>query len=277
LLDLNLDKDGSEIITQPLVLTSASADKTVIIWMPDKHCESWTPRNRMGELGGSTSDFYGAHFSSDGSKLVANGYHGSLHYWDCRKMEEGICPPMIGSSGHSKSVEELCWDPTGSFLLSCSLDQTCRVFASWNRDSKSSWHEIARTQIHGYDMHSVSFISKYTYVSGYCIDNFRSDEKVVRIFEAPRFFATSLNAITKIEDVETVLDSLPIGANLPALGLSNKAVYGTDIALDSYAAPIQPVGHTQPPLEEELLTSTLWPEIDKLYKKLMLDTDMDMK
>lgn len=37
------------------------------------------------------------------------------------------------------------------------------------------------------------------------------------------------------------------------------------MTLDSYAAPIQPAGLSQPPLEEELLTATLWPEVDKLY------------
>jgi elongator complex protein 2 len=121
----------------------------------------------MGELGGSTLGFYGSQFSADGKWLVANGYHGSLHYWDTTKMLDGICTPMIGSSGHSKAVEQISWDPSGTYLLSCSLDQSTRVWGEWNRDGESSWHEIARTQIHGYDMHSIAFINKYMYISGY--------------------------------------------------------------------------------------------------------------
>lgn len=158
---------------QPLVLASASADKTIIIWMPDTQSDSWLPRNKMGEIGGSTLGFYGARFSPDGKFLVGNGYHGSLHYWDTTLMDEGVCPSLIGSSGHSKSVEQVCWDPSGSYLLSCSLDQTCRVFASWTKNESTpyTWHEIARTQIHGYDLRSICFTNKYTYASGYL--NFR--------------------------------------------------------------------------------------------------------
>lgn len=252
----SLNENGIDV--QPMALVTASADKTVCIWRPDTQSESWIVKSRVGEVGGSTLGYYGANFFDSGTKIVANGYHGALHYWQVSSTDSA-CTPFIGSSGHSKEVTQVAWDPTGSFLMSCSLDQTCRVYAPWNRDAKSSWHEIARTQIHGYDMRSISFIDKYTTVSA-------SDEKVIRVFEAPRMFAESLQRITGVVETKEVLESRPMGANLPALGLSNKAVFETSKDIGSYAPTVAPLNaKPEPPFEEQLLQNTLWPEIDKLY------------
>ena len=66
-------------------------------------------------------------------------------------------------------------------MVSASLDQTCRVFAPWNRDvngqKTATWHEMGRSQIHGYDMQCVAFIDKWRYVSG-------ADEKVSFLLHA---------------------------------------------------------------------------------------------
>lgn len=71
-----------------------------------------------------------------------------------------------------------------------------------------------------------------------------------------------------------------MGANVPALGLSNKAVFESDIAemqnaeedhttLQSYTHNSStPTALAQvldyPPFEEHLLQHTLWPEVEKL-------------
>lgn len=69
--------------------------------------------------------------------------------------------------------------------------------------------------------------------------------------------------------------SRPMAATAPALGLSNRAVFegqapqmetnelGRQVAAQT-DEPISSV-FTRPPVEEELLVSTLWPELDKLY------------
>lgn len=129
-----------------------------------------------------------------------------------------------------------------------------------------------------------------------------SEEKVLRVFEAPRAFHDTLAAArgrAAFPAAAAAADgagsgAAALGALLPALGLSNKAVYedeaagaedgsgvvptlslegrflpGTGAAayeegpdLAPNAAPGAVAG---PPLEEHLAQNTLWPEIHKLY------------
>jgi elongator complex protein 2 len=247
---------------QPAVLVSASADKSIIIWTPDKHSASWIPSSRVGEVGGSTLGFYGAILS--GSKLYSNGYNGAIHIWES---VDNIWSPVVGISGHQESVQSCQFDPSGSFLLTASLDQTARVFSIWNEDG--CWHEIARSQIHGYDLNCVAFLDKFRYICG-------ADEKILRVFDAPRTFALSLSAIAGTVEEEAMLRQRPVGANVPALGLSNKAVFeseGPSASLDSrlnaYTAGELTATTTKvldtPPFEEHLMQHTLWPEVQKLY------------
>lgn len=44
-----------------------------------------------------------------------------------------------------------------------------------------TWHEISRPQIHGYDMQCLAMVGRFQFVSG-------ADEKVLRVFKAPRNF-----------------------------------------------------------------------------------------
>ncbi|XP_015754768.1 PREDICTED: elongator complex protein 2-like [Acropora digitifera] len=78
-------------------------------------------------------------------------------------------------------------------------------------------------------------------------------------------------------------ENLPVGASVPALGLSNKAVFEGDIEslkrdledparpMKSSAfaseepAPFTPLSLKEPPTEDVLLQNTLWPEVQKLY------------
>ena len=49
----------------------------------------------------------------------------------------------------------------------------------------SSWHELARPQVHGYDLIDAVFLTLTRFIS-------IADEKVTRIFEAPKEFVQTI-------------------------------------------------------------------------------------
>lgn len=64
----------------------------------------------------------------------------------------------------------------------------------------ASWHEVARPQVHGYDLLNVVFITPLKFAS-------IADEKVVRVFEAPRGFVelTGKLGIAQFDEEEVSL------------------------------------------------------------------------
>uniref|UniRef100_A0A8B9T7R2 Elongator complex protein 2 n=1 Tax=Anas platyrhynchos TaxID=8839 RepID=A0A8B9T7R2_ANAPL len=261
-------KGGS--IQQPMRILSASMDKTVILWEPDKESGVWLEQVRVGEVGGNTLGFFDCQFSPDGSMIIAHAFHGAFHLWKQSSVNKKEWTPDVVISGHFNSVEDVKWDPEGEFIISVGLDQTTRLFAPWKRkhETEVTWHEIARPQVHGYDMRCLAMIGRFQFVSG-------ADEKVLRVFRAPKNFIENFSNITGIPHSS----ELPEGATVPALGLSNKAVFEGDMPAQpaedeetfntiSNQYPeiyFQPLILTEPPPEDHLLQNTLWPEIQKLY------------
>ncbi|XP_068708874.1 elongator complex protein 2-like isoform X1 [Montipora foliosa] len=270
--------DGT--FSQPMALLSASMDKTLMLWSPDEDSGVWVEKVRVGEVGGTTLGFYGGVFSPDGLSILGHGYQGSFHLWNKTLCEgDSRWEPGVAVSGHFGPVQDIDWDPVdGQFLVSASSDQTTRLHAPWRQEtSKSVWCEIARPQVHGYDMQCLSMLSRYRLASG-------ADEKVLRVFSAPRQFMETFRALCDVQDTNDKLhESLPVGASVPALGLSNKAVFEGDIEslrrdledparpmkASAFAseepAPFTPVSLNEPPTEDILLQNTLWPEVQKLY------------
>jgi elongator complex protein 2 len=138
------------------------------------------------------------------------------------------------------------------------------MHASTRISDNEMWAEIARPQIHGYDMTDAAFISPFRFASS-------GDEKVTRVFDAPGGFVESLQALgvsTSTQDST----SRPKGATVPPLGLSNRALgkvaETSDLPVPHVANPaIDSVSKafTALPTEEELSTTTLWPEVEKVY------------
>ncbi|XP_008053702.1 elongator complex protein 2 isoform X4 [Carlito syrichta] len=268
-------KDG--VLQQPMRLLSASMDKTMILWAPDEESGVWLEQVRVGEVGGNTLGFYDCQFNEDGSMIIAHAFHGALHLWKQNTVNPREWTPEIVISGHFDGVQDLMWDPEGEFIITVGTDQTTRLFAPWKRKDQSqvTWHEIARPQIHGYDLKCLAMINRFQFVSG-------ADEKVLRVFSAPRNFVENFCAITG-QSLSHVLcnqgTDLPEGATVPALGLSNKAVFQGDIAsqpsseeelltstgFEYHQVAFQPSTFTEPPTEDHLLQNTLWPEVQKLY------------
>ncbi|WCJ24465.1 Elongator complex protein 2 [Euphorbia peplus] len=259
---------------QPQSILSASMDKTMMIWQPEKKTGIWMNVVTVGELSHSALGFYGGHWSSDGKSIVAHGYGGSFHMWKNVGIDMDNWQPQKVPSGHFSAVTDIVWARSGEYVLSVSHDQTTRVFAPWKNEE--SWHEISRPQIHGHDMNCACIIQgkgNHRFVSG-------ADEKVARVFEAPLSFLKTLNHTTSQNsnlhnDVEE--DVQILGANMSALGLSQKPIYvhsnheavdrngngGLD-TLESIPDAV-PVVFTEAPIEDQLAYNTLWPESHKLY------------
>lgn len=84
------------------------------------------------------------------------------------------------------------------------------------------WYEIARPQVHGYSIQCLAMVNRYQYTSG-------ADEKVVRVFDAPDNFIENFcnlcGVSLKTEQESEEAKNRPVGASVPALGLSNKAIF----------------------------------------------------
>ncbi|KAJ3572458.1 hypothetical protein NP233_g3066 [Leucocoprinus birnbaumii] len=182
----------------------------------------------------------------------AAGDAGHAKLWGDASAEE-VWQELGAISGHRGPVKGLSWSPNGEYLISAGVDQTTRIFGEiyHSDEAKRAWHEIARPQVHGYDLLDTVFLDPLKFVS-------IADEKVARVFEAPRNFVQ----LAKTLDVAYFSESevnRPAGASVPPLGLSNKAV-GDGSSVAPVLAP-----STRQPFEGELSGATLWPEIEKIF------------
>lgn len=270
-------KSEEGIVFQPQGLLSASMDKTMMIWQPEKTSGIWVNVVTVGELSHCALGFYGGHWSPNGDSILAHGYGGSFHLWKNVGVGFDDWKPQVVPSGHFAAVTDIAWARSGEYILSVSNDQTTRIFAPWRSDKKrgQSWNEIARPQVHGHDINCVTIIQgkgNHRFVSG-------ADEKVARVFEAPLSFLKTLNHATwqKPDFDEFQEDVQILGANMSALGLSQKPIYvqassetsdkNNNDGLDTLETipDAVPVVLTEPPIEDQLAWHTLWPESHKLY------------
>lgn len=260
-----------------LQLLSTSADNSLAIWEADPSSGIWVSMVRLGEISrekgattatGSTGGFWTGLWSPEGTSVACLGRTGSWRRWEY-DVSEDRWKPCVSISGHTKAVTGISWSKNGEYLLSTSLDQTTRLHAKWT--STSTWHEMSRPQIHGYDLNCIDSLGASQFVSG-------ADEKLMRVFSTPKAVAGMLHQLAAIGD-NASMESMPDAANMPVLGLSNKAIDAVD-----EDAEIQPVDDRDrdamdpatmvkksyldiqhPPFEETLSRHTLWPETEKLY------------
>ncbi|KAI7214887.1 RNA polymerase II Elongator subunit [Hortaea werneckii] len=263
-----------------LTLLSASADNSLSFWKADDASGVWVCETRLGEISaqkgstsatGSTGGFWIGLWQPDGKAVASLGRTGSWRRWKYDPTGDSWVQ-QVGISGHTKEVQSLAWSPDGSYLLTTSLDQTTRLFAEWKRNGQISWHEIARPQIHGYDLNCIDSLGANQFVSG-------ADEKLLRVFNKPK--ATD-HLLSKLSGTASNQEELPDAANIPVLGLSNKAIaaVGDDEGANGVVEgeggeqeDVDPasvlhkstldLGH--PPFEDHLARHTLWPEHEKLY------------
>ncbi|EHK50714.1 uncharacterized protein TrAtP1_011258 [Trichoderma atroviride] len=259
-----------------LQLLSASADNSLAIWEADPGSGIWVSMVRLGEISrekgattatGSTGGFWTGLWSPGDKSVACLGRTGSWRRWEYDASED-MWRPCIAISGHTKAVTGISWSKDGGFLLSTSSDQTTRLHMKWK--SHGTWHEMSRPQIHGYDLNCIDSLGSSQFVSG-------ADEKLMRVFSEPKAVATMLNRLGGIDGAN--IADMPDAANMPVLGLSNKAIDTLDDDQE-----IQPIDDRDrdaidpasivkksyldidhPPFEETLSRHTLWPEMEKLY------------
>ncbi|KAF5113620.1 hypothetical protein DV495_001370 [Geotrichum candidum] len=259
-------------------LMSASADSSVMLWIPDLTSGVWLCATRLGEIsskGASTATgsyggiWYSTWIGSDNSNIVSLTNMGSWKHYTLDDIsstkENEIWNSKNGITGHVKSVTDIAWSPQGNYVLTTSLDKTTRLFAPYEGD----WYELSRPQIHGYDMMCICPLNSGLFVSG-------GDEKILRVFKATKVIANLLNNLLGFTIDADSLDSEV--ATVPVLSLSNKAISSSaanqpesednDNDEDEYVGEDYTkhgLDITKPPLEDQLQRHTLWPEIEKIY------------
>ncbi|KAG0458283.1 hypothetical protein HPP92_023440 [Vanilla planifolia] len=110
-------------IHQPMSILSASMDKTMMIWRPEKNTGIWLNMVTVGELSHTALGFYGGQWAPDGTSILAHGYGGSFHIWRNVGMDCENWKPYKVPSGHFASVCDIAWARSGEYLLSVSHDQ----------------------------------------------------------------------------------------------------------------------------------------------------------
>ena len=275
---------------QAEILISSSMDRTLLIW--SVFTGVWTPLTRVGSAGGILGGSIGSTLLGfvdfavepiNGTCLVGHAYGGALHVWnvvqdadiqstedlsleDIAMYNKWKAMPCI--TGHFDGVTDLCWEAeNGDYLLTVSADQTCRLWAPLkNEDNDNVWLELARPQVHGYDLVAVTSLStkehRHLYVSG-------ADEKEARVFDAPMSTIRLLETIYG-EDHEADNGTARVEcAYIPSLGLSQKASAADGAEMDTSETDVVTATKEElrrrVPLERDLGVVSLWPEVRKLF------------
>lgn len=255
-------------------------DCCICIWTVNKDGQ-WENTSRFGQLYGNKNAFFGLSVNSDSTSLMTYTYTGACYSWTYNSKEDN----WDGEgefSGHFNNVTDLVWNTTGDFLVSCSSDQTTRIYS---QNKEANWKEISRAQIHGYNINSITMLRLGEEYCDFLVCG--ADEKILRILEPPAHFINYINIWGKkklklyIPDKEAEKDLLlsedplvyktVMESGQEVLGLMTKAYkeekqsfYFTDqetkaqvdYSLEEYK---------KTPTEDFLSNFTLWPELNKLY------------
>ncbi|CAD8065666.1 unnamed protein product [Paramecium sonneborni] len=255
-------------------ILSGSFDYNVIIWKQDKDTGLWLSVSRLGQTSGNKNQIFGLQTSLDKKYIVCYTLTGAIYIWK-QEQENWIEQPVI--TGHYAEVTDLDFK---DYLLTCSVDQTSRIFTKWILND--TYHEISRPQIHGYDLNAVKQIGNQIISGG--------DEKILRMFNPSPFTINQLNYLNE----QNINQSVFLNQNIPsqivtynnrqfnefklategiqqALGLMNVQMQFEDeddenIKNNNNDDDVNlEVKYGKPPNDALLAKKSLWPETNKLY------------
>ncbi|KAL7580991.1 hypothetical protein ACA910_005804 [Epithemia clementina (nom. ined.)] len=288
-------RHSKKFYKQDHLLISSSMDRSILLWAPGAD-GIWTPLTRVGGAGGILGGSVGSTLlgylgatcePNNGACLVGHAYGGALHVWNLdgntnvesslssdSSLQNAMTTEELATSlywratpcvtGHFAGVTDLCWEASaGHYLLTVSEDQTCRLWApvkSASTQDQSIWLELARPQVHGYNLVSVTSLStqQHPHFIVTC-----ADEKELRCFDAPKLSLEILESVTGMKWPTADPTKRVERAYIPSLGLSNKATASEGAEEDS---PEEQVNSLQRlPLERDLGAVSLWPEVQKLF------------
>jgi elongator complex protein 2 len=278
---------------QDLILLSGSMDRAIFIWSSTESDNGvlnvhksamdgvWTPIDRVGSAGGILGGSVGSSLlgflnlkvePNYGRWIMGHAYGGALHFFssdtpdpqDNGTVEEQTSKAQWKAqpclTGHFHEVTDLCWEASqGDYLMTVSNDQTCRIWAPTHAKD-GMWIEIARPQVHGYNLSAVTSLSTSDHrdliVTG-------ADEKEIRVFNGTLSFLRMFEKVagsssSAVESTESRVER----AYIPALGLTNKASSADGADEDTSGAS---KSSTSLLLEKDLGSISLWPEIRKLF------------
>eukprot|EP00834_Sanchytrium_tribonematis_P000591 NODE_11_length_54881_cov_1.430718.p4 type:complete len:674 gc:universal NODE_11_length_54881_cov_1.430718:2388-367(-) len=245
---------------------TASADQSIIYWDYDN--EVWENQS-FGSIGMGQIQSVASLYIENELYVFGVTHIGALVKWKNHNGLFEICP---GLSGHNSEVKDIQFHKSG-VLFSCGKDRTTRAYAQFAFDKDFQYREVARPQVHGYTMQCL--VASDVLVSA-------GEEKVSRIFGVPSTFVKRLENAKNLDlsQFNSILDTDAIGASLPALGLTNKAIFDTTESeqhdeklhakdrFQSYGTDkvfSKTLQNNLLPTESQLMQHTLWPELQKLY------------
>ncbi|CAK71431.1 unnamed protein product (macronuclear) [Paramecium tetraurelia] len=253
-------------------ILSGSFDYNVIIWKQDKDTGLWLSVSRLGQTSGNKNQIFGLKTSYDKQYIICYTLTGAIYIWK-QQQDNWVEQPVI--TGHYAEVTDLDFN---DYLLTCSIDQTSRIFAKWIQNG--TYHEISRPQIHGYDLNAIKQIGNQVISGG--------DEKILRMFNPSPFTINQLNYLNE----QNINSSVFLNKNIPsqivtynnrqfnefklategiqqALGLMNVQMQFEDEEDENVKANEVEVNlevkYGQPPNDALLAKKSLWPETNKLY------------